>query len=70
MTTVKLTISLPSNLVSLADEVAREKRISRSKCNASVVFGQNDPAKMLDPDLDFGQLTQSVHLLALGGRCL
>ncbi len=29
--TVKLTISIPHNLMVVADEVAREKRISRSK---------------------------------------
>ena len=29
--TVKLTISMPPNLMAVADEVAREKRISRSK---------------------------------------
>ena len=29
--TVKLTISIPPNLMAVADEVAREKRISRSK---------------------------------------
>ena len=39
-------------------------------CGASVVFGQNDPTEMLDPDLNSRQLTQSVHLLVLGDRRL
>lgn len=33
--TAKLTISLPRELISLADEIAREKKISRSKVVSS-----------------------------------
>jgi len=33
--TAKLTVSLPRELISLADEIAREKKISRSKVVSS-----------------------------------
>ncbi|MBM4463896.1 MAG: hypothetical protein FJ012_11340 [Chloroflexi bacterium] len=70
MTTVKLTISLPSNLVSLADEVAREKRISRSKVVSSCLeelarkrfeeqMAEGYKA-MADEHSEFARLTQDI----------
>jgi metal-responsive CopG/Arc/MetJ family transcriptional regulator len=65
---VKVTISVPHDLVAVADEVAREKNISRSKVIASCL--QNLALERLHQEMAEGYRALAEENLMFAEKCL
>lgn len=62
--TAKLTISLPKNLISFADEIAHERKISRSKVVSQCLeeFAQKRTIKLMEEG--YREMAEENRLLA------
>ena len=62
--TAKLTISLPRELISLADQIAREKKISRSKVVSSCLRELAEKHKVAEMTAGYKAMAEEQKQLA------
>ena len=64
MTTAKVSYTLPKNLVALTEEIAREKRISRSKVVSACLQELADRRKLAEMEEGYKAMAETNRLLA------
>jgi len=61
---VKLTISLPRNLISLTDEIAQERKVSRSKVISSCLQEMAEKRKLAEMEEGYKAMAKENRRLA------